>query len=175
MNTEYTMSHKEANKIMIICATTQAILDGNTELLECITEQRMDDTGKTKGEYLGGNGQPLWSHCKGHIIENSGYETDALTADDSLERSIMSYSVAEHQTGIEANGVYNVRQLAHWKGGFNGETYAKREAKVIEKRADHGYKIDHRHAVGTSKESRISDKLAKLNAKQQRRTAKKRK
>ena len=175
MNTEHTMSHKHANEIITICARTQAILDGNEDLLILIDSQRIDDTGKTKGEYLGGNGQPLWSHCKGHIIENSGYESDALTAEDNQERSIMQYSVGEHQTGIEANGVYNVRQLAHWKGGFNGETYAKRQERVRTLNADHGYKIDHRHAVGTTKESRISDKLAQLNAKQQRRSAKARK
>ena len=163
---------KYNNEIMVICARTQAILDGDTELLDLMTSQAIDDSGKARGEFLGGNGQTQWGHCKGHIIENSGYES---TGDDVTgeEHALMAQAVAEHQTSIEVNGFYNVRQLAHWKGGFNGETYAKSQARHAVANADHGYKIDHRRAPGTSKEARIAAKLDKLNAKQQRRNAKK--
>ena len=159
------MNLKQANEIMTICATTEAILDGNSELLDLIAEQSIDSHDKVKGEYLGGNGVAGWNHCKGHIIENSGADSDSLGEDDGLERAILRHAVAEHQTGIESNGVYNVRQLAHWKGGFDGEIYAKRNERVAAKNASHGYKIDRRRKPGTTKAERIAAKLAKLDAK----------
>ena len=137
---------------MTICARTEAILNGNDELLDLITAQAIDNTDKIKGEYLGGNGVAQWHHVKGHIHENSGFEGDSLGEHDGLERAVLQYTTKSHQAGIESNGAYNVRQLAHWKGGFDGETFIKREARVSAKRADHGYKIDRRKKVGAKAE-----------------------
>lgn len=117
------------------------------EILALLTAQNLDDTDRARGEFLGGCGRPQWHHCK-----NKGKDTAIIDADKHgeqsyLERLILQASVDEHQTGIEQNGLYNVRQLAHWKGGFKPELYAKFCLRMAAKRASTGLKIDRRRVV----------------------------
>lgn len=130
--------------ILMLCARVDAYNMANDELMKLIDDQYLDDTGRAKGEFLGGNGQVQGHHVKGHIVENSGVDITKMSQE---ERAILSACVAEHQSSIETNGQYNVRQLAHWSKGFNGELYAKKQGRIARKNACCGIKIDKRKAI----------------------------
>lgn len=110
------------------------------EILEIFNSS--DDV--TGGEYLGGNGktgnitayhddahlrachcaQPEYYTVKGKDKGDTPHgEKDSNI--EYLESAILSYSVKEHQSSIEINGNYNVRQLARWKRGYNPELAEK--------------------------------------------------
>ena len=152
------MNQELTNEILTICARTEAILNGcDDELLDLIAEQTIDRKGNAKGEYLGGNGVAQWHHVKARNEAASNIDN---SVDDEVtieERAILAAAVEEHQTGIECNGAYNVRQLAHWKGGFNGEKFAKRNDRVARKNADHGYKFDRRKKIGDKKSEQLKE------------------
>ena len=81
----------------------------------------------------------------------------------ALEAYIMGYSVKSHQSELEANGMYNVRQKAHWKGGFDGEAFVKHEARQATKRSDHGYKFDRRKAPDSELNALKKEKKLELS------------
>ena len=73
------------------------------------------------GEYLGGNGLTDWHHCScNDKADKFDMDTDAEGVTFE-EKAILALYASEHQTHIEANGVYIVRQLARWKHGFDPE------------------------------------------------------
>ncbi len=150
--------------IMRQCALIDAILAEDSELIELMTEQRIDDTGKARAEYLGGNGQATWSHCKGHIIENAGNAGGSIDEQTELERQILELAVTEHQSSIETNGNYNIKHLSRWtKGAYNAE----KAADAVEAR--------HLKALGmqrTKDAARDTAKAATYDARKAKRLAK---
>lgn len=141
-------SNFEYRKFLYMSACQEAF--ENDELLDLISEQSKDDNGYCKGEFLGGNGQEQWHHVTGKSKDVRGIDTDDMppTEDAMYQRASLRQVVESHQDSIEDNGIYNVRQLRHWKGGFNGDKFAARQGKLAKQHADHGVKIDRRRKVG---------------------------
>lgn len=115
-----------------------------------------------KPEYLGGNGEPDWHHVKGH---DAGHVIEQEDGDvDYIEHLLLTYSVREHQTSLETNGAYNVRQLARWKFGYSAE----KAREAVEKRHKELLGIrptDYRKlAMDATYEARKAKRLARLAA-----------
>ena len=101
------------------------------------------------------------------------YEDSDITAQ---EHSELCTVVNEHQTSLEGNNNYNVRQLAHWKQGFDSTKANKAHSLHVKHTKDawkQGYSIDMRHTVGTTKAERIALKLEAIAIKEAKREARK--
>jgi hypothetical protein len=110
------------------------------ELESMIIEQSLDMQGRQgHGEYLGGNGVTQWHQTAAKDSSGKAGDSDDYIEHD--ERVELDTVVHEHQSSIEANGVYNIRDLAHWtlekhtdeqgnvikvQHAFNGDKYRER-------------------------------------------------
>ena len=117
-----------------------------------------------------------WLTVKAKETTSATYDSYEDTDITAQEHSDLQTVVTEHQSSLEHNNNYNVRQLAHWKQGFDSTKANKANSLHVKHAQDawkQGYKIDMRHAVGSTKAERIALKLEAIALKEAKREARK--